>query len=74
MLAAWTAAVALCQASAWTFYRFLKINRLWSLTYIVGATIAGGMLINALLKQIGIATTSWRGTTYRRVQRVDVPT
>jgi glycosyltransferase involved in cell wall biosynthesis len=73
MLAAWGAAVLACQASAWQFYSFLKVGRLWSLTYVCGAVVVMGMLINALLKQFGMATTTWRGTTYLRDQMVDVP-
>ena len=73
MLAAWGTAVLACQASAWQFYSFLQIGRRWSLTYVCGAAVVMGMLINALLKQFGMATTTWRGTTYLRDQKVDVP-
>jgi chlorobactene glucosyltransferase len=69
----WLGAVVLCQAAAWRFYSFLKANRWWSLTYVLGASVTVAILLNALLKQIGVASTTWRGTTYRRDERVDVP-
>jgi GT2 family glycosyltransferase len=69
----WLGAVLLCQAAAWRFYSFLQTNRCWSLTYVLGAAVTIAMLLNALLKQAGIVNTTWRGTTYRRNERVDVP-
>ncbi len=72
LLLAWAGVILVCQAAVWQFYRFLSIGRVWSLTYPLGAAAALGMLFNALFKQIGLADTTWRGTTYRGNQRVDV--
>jgi GT2 family glycosyltransferase len=69
----WLIAVLLCQATAWRFYSFLQTNRCWSLTYVLGAIVTVVMLLNALLKQAGLVNTTWRGTTYTRDKRVDVP-
>lgn len=69
--AVWLAAIVMCQAAAWQFYAFLKASRWWSLTYIAGSAVTVAMLINALLKHLGVASTTWRGTTYLGDRRVD---
>jgi hypothetical protein len=48
------------------YYPVLKLNRWWSLTYFVGATVTLAMLLNAVLKSWGATTTTWRGTVYRK--------
>ena len=47
------------------FYRLAKSSVWLTPTYIVGAVLAAGMLINAILKLNGRTATTWRGTTYR---------
>ncbi|MFQ5413682.1 MAG: glycosyltransferase [Phycisphaerae bacterium] len=60
-------AVAALQIAMARFYHtFLRFDRRWSLTCVVGAIVAVGMLGSAMLKTIGATTTTWRGTTYRR--------
>ena len=69
-LLAWGVVVFLVQSVTWRFYGMLRAPRAWSITYVLGAIVAAGMLINAMLKQIGAVTTTWRGTTYRGDQLV----
>jgi len=47
------------------FYRLSYTSPWLAPTFIVGATICIGMLINAMLKLNGRTTVTWRGTTYR---------
>lgn len=54
------------------FYRLMGVRWTYAFTYPAGALLACGMLINAMTKIAG-TTTTWRGTTYRRDQRVDAP-
>ncbi len=51
------------------FYALSRSNPVLAPTYPLGAIIALGMLINAVFKIYGQATT-WRGTTYRGTERV----
>ncbi len=60
----WLIVVVLQQMTLWRVYGFLQIPRLWSLTYAGGALVALGMLGNAVLKTIGLSSTTWRGTKY----------
>lgn len=66
-LAAWTwlGVVILQQLVITRFYTAVGIAGAWSLTYILGVTVALGMLVNALFKVLGATTTTWRSTTYR---------
>jgi glycosyltransferase involved in cell wall biosynthesis len=50
------------------FYRLCQIRTVLLPTYILGAVIALGMLISAMMKLSGRTTTTWRGTTYRGSQ------
>ena len=63
-LFAWAAVVVLMQFMAWRFYGLLKVNRFWSLAYVIGATATCMVLGNTLLKVTGLSRTTWRGTTY----------
>jgi hypothetical protein len=65
LIAAWASVIALKQSVTWRFYGIVRINRLWSLTYILGAIVTLAMLMNAMLKACGAGVTTWRGTTYR---------
>lgn len=67
VLAAWTwlGVVILQQLVITRFYTAVGIAWAWSLTYILGVTVALGMLVNALFKVLGATTTTWRSTTYR---------
>lgn len=47
------------------FYRLSHANPWLAPTFIVGAMICMGMLINAMLKLGGRSAVTWRGTTYR---------
>ncbi len=68
-LLGWALAVALSQVMAWRFYGLLKLNRAWSLAYVIGAVATCSILGNAMLKVIGLTRTTWRGTTYSRGPR-----
>ncbi len=47
------------------FYRISRISPWLAPTFIVGAAVVIGILINAMLKLNGRTTTTWRGTVYR---------
>ena len=65
MLGIWACTLCLMQVVLWRLYPVLKISHGWSLTYPFGASIALGMLGNAMLKVVGATGTTWRGTRYR---------
>lgn len=58
-------AIVFQQTVLMRFYRFSHINPWLAVTWIIGAVVCMGMLINAMFKLLGGATTTWRGTTYR---------
>lgn len=58
-------AVAIQQSLLVRYYRLSYTNPWYAPTWIVGAVVGVGMLINAMLKLGGRRTTTWRGTTYR---------
>jgi len=66
----WLSVVILQQLVITRFYAALGIARAWSFTYILGVTVALGMLVNALLKIFGATTTTWRSTTYRGARTI----
>jgi hypothetical protein len=47
------------------FYRLSQANPWLAPTWIIGAVVCIGMLINAMLKLKGRTTINWRGTVYR---------
>jgi glycosyltransferase involved in cell wall biosynthesis len=47
------------------FYKISYVNPLLAPTFIIGAVVCIGMLINAMFKLNGRTTVTWRGTTYR---------
>ncbi|MBI4580680.1 MAG: glycosyltransferase [Planctomycetes bacterium] len=57
------------------FYRLSYAKAWLAPTFIVGAAMCIGMLINAMLKLKGRTKVTWRGTTYRgnRVENVSAP-
>jgi cellulose synthase/poly-beta-1,6-N-acetylglucosamine synthase-like glycosyltransferase len=63
----WTAAAAgVAQISV--MFRFYALNRappLYGLLYPVGAAASFAIMVNALLRLVGLGTITWRGTTYR---------
>jgi len=67
----WTATLVLQLVVTWQFYRMLQFRGTWCFTYPLGAIVVVTMLLNAMLKAIGAATTTWRGTTYRNGRRED---
>lgn len=60
--------VAVQQSVIFRYYRLSQTNPWLAPTFIIGAVICAGMLINAMLKLNGRTTTTWRGTTYRGSQ------
>jgi len=58
-------AVVLQQTVIVRFYKVSQARPHLAPTFIVGAVICVGMLINAMFKLNGRTTTTWRGTTYR---------
>lgn len=67
-----TAVVLLQQSVLWRYYRISQASAWLAPTYVVGAVIGLGMLLNAMLKVNGRTTTTWRGTRYRGLEREDV--
>ncbi len=62
---AWAAVIVVAQFVTWQVYAIVRAGPAWSLTYVLGALVTFGMLINAMLTRIGATGTTWRGTTYR---------
>ncbi len=73
LIAVWAGVIGLKQIVTWRFYGIVRVGRLWSLTYVLGASVTLGMLVNAMCKAAGATVTTWRGTTYRGGQLVDGP-
>jgi hypothetical protein len=61
-------AVVTQQTVIFRYYRLSQSNPWLAPTFIVGAVVCVGMLINAMFKLNGRTTTTWRGTTYRGSQ------
>jgi len=57
--------IVLQQSVIVRFYRISKADPRYAPTFIIGAVVCSGMLINAMMKLNGRTTTTWRGTTYR---------
>ncbi len=47
------------------FYKLSYVNPLLAPTFIIGAVVCVGMLINAMFKLNGRTSLTWRGTTYQ---------
>ena len=60
-----TVAIIMQQTLLVRFYRLNRSNPWYTPTYFIGAVVAFAMLLNAMTKLGGLATTTWRGTTYR---------
>ncbi len=60
-----TIVIAVQQMLLVRFYRANRSDPRYVPTYIIGAVVAFGMLLNAMTKLGGLSTTTWRGTTYR---------
>lgn len=65
MSLAWLTVIVIKQAALWRYYGIVRISRIWSLTYVIGAATALTMLINAIFNVLGKSHITWRGTTYR---------
>lgn len=50
------------------FYHLTRSNPWLAPTFIIGAVVCVGILVNAMLKLGGRTATTWRGTTYRGSQ------
>ncbi|MHC4441222.1 MAG: glycosyltransferase family 2 protein [Planctomycetota bacterium] len=57
--------IVLQQSVIVRFYRLSKADPRYAPTFIIGAVLCSGMLINAIFKLKGRTTTTWRGDTYR---------
>ena len=68
---AWAVVIVLEQYVLARFYSVVGIQRVWSATYVLGATVTLAMLVNAFLKVLGATTTTWRNTTYRGNRTVE---
>jgi chlorobactene glucosyltransferase len=72
LVAAAAALVVVVQQTVITrYYRLSQTNPWLAPTFIVGAVVCVGMLVNAMFKLNGRTTTTWRGTTYRGSQLAD---
>lgn len=52
------------------FYALSRVSPWWAPTYILGACICTGMMVNAMVRKAGWTSTTWRGTVYRKDQVV----
>lgn len=66
-----TATVLVSQSVIWRYYRMTGTSAWLTPTYILGAGIGAGILVNSIMKVNGRTTTTWRGTTYRGLLRED---
>lgn len=73
MVFAWLAVVVIKQIALWRYYGIVRISRIWSLTYVIGAAAALTILINAFFNVMGKSKIIWRGTTYRGDQVENQP-
>jgi chlorobactene glucosyltransferase len=67
------AVIALQQTVIARFYRLSHADPRLAPTFIVGACVCMGMLVNAMLKLGGRRAVTWRGTTYRGETVVKAP-
>lgn len=63
-LAAWGGVVFLIQLVTARLYSKVGYGLGWSLSYGFGAMVASVILLNSLLKSLGVIGTTWRKTTY----------
>lgn len=61
---AWGVVVLAMQAVTGRLYSAVGYGFAWSLTYVLGGVVTIGILLNALLKALGLTRTTWRQTTY----------
>lgn len=59
------AAIAAQQSLLVRYYRLSYTNPWYAPTWIIGALVGVGIILNAMMKLGGRSTTTWRGTTYR---------
>lgn len=55
----------------WRYSACFEMHKLWSITFPLGSVFTIAALVNAILKHLGLANTTWRGTTYSLDQRVE---
>lgn len=72
LIAATTAAVVLQQVYSAMIFRAVGGQIRWSLTAPLGHLVLLGMLCRALFNHLGLATTQWSGSVFRRGQLVTV--
>lgn len=65
--AIWGAVVVLIQSVTARLFSAVGYGLLWSLSYGLGAVVSSAILVNALLKSLGLTGTTWRRTTYAPV-------
>ncbi len=61
----WLVVVTMQQLVITRFYAAVGFARAWSLTYVLGVSVALAMLVSALFKVLGATSTTWRSSTYR---------
>jgi chlorobactene glucosyltransferase len=62
--AAWGIVIGLMQLVIARLYFAVGYGLWWSFSYVLGAAISSAILVNALLKALGVTSTTWRRTTY----------
>jgi hypothetical protein len=73
VLTAATAVLIVQQVYMGLIFRAVGSSVLWSLTAAFGQVVVLGMLTRSLLNHLGLATTQWSGTVFRRGEMVTVP-
>jgi hypothetical protein len=62
--AVWGIVVGLMQLVTARLYSAVGYGLQWSFSYVLGAAVSSAVLLNALLKSLGVTRTIWRRTTY----------
>lgn len=66
-------AVVMQQSVIARYYKISYVSPWYAPTFIMGAVICSGMLINSMLKLNGRTAVAWRGTVYRSNQVMNEP-
>jgi glycosyltransferase involved in cell wall biosynthesis len=64
-LGVWSCAIAVQQFTLWQLYKRMRVEALCSLLYVPALLVVLTILMNAMLKSLGLTKTVWRGTSYR---------
>jgi glycosyltransferase involved in cell wall biosynthesis len=69
-LGAWGVVAVLALSGMSRLFRVFRVPVGYVAAYPLGAVVLSGMLFSAILKTVGLSSTTWRGTTYHRSQAI----